>query len=409
MKPYGLRNNETIRSVAGKSKAHFLLIVLVSVFPGFLEGFDGSLFQFGAPYVVQSIHGSPAMLGILATGYAAGIALFSMVGGFLFDKFSVKYTILLSVAVFSVFTLVSGYAGNLPLLIVARLLVGMGVGMFQPAIIAFLGDLFPEMRGRSVSIFTIIYGGGIFAAPYIISPFLPHFHVPFVVSAALSAISLVLFYLFIPKTYKKAEKHEIGFKGIFNRNIVVLSMLILFFGVTLFGYLGYYSQYLLKVLSLSPGQAAAISSMGGLGGMITAFPLGMLADKIGRKQIVRLSGFLVLIGSVGIFSVGDHIIALFIFTFIFGIGFGYAGFIAALGQDCVKGHLAGRVTGWLFLLYNLGSIIGGPVFALFIPFGFSKAGIITLGISSLLTFMLSFMIQNVSKSSIESGVSSETV
>ncbi|UOF90982.1 MFS transporter [Fodinisporobacter ferrooxydans] len=387
-KPLGLRNDETIRSIAGRSKAYFVLIVMVSVIPGFLEGFDGSLFQFAAPYVVQNIQAAPAMLGVLATGYAVGMALFSMIGGILFDKFSVKYTILISVTIFAVFTLVSGLARSLATLIIARLLVGIGIGMFQPAIIAFLGDIFPKTRSRSISVFGVIYGAGIFFAPYIISPFLPHIQVPFVISGILAVLSLVAFYLIVPKTYKKVEKHRIGMKGILNKNVCILSVAILLYGISLFGYLGFYSQYLLKVQSIHPIQAAAISSMYGLGALISTFPIGMLADKIGRKHVVRLASLLLLISGVGMFSVGRDLTALSIFTFVFGAGNGFVGLAAALGQDSVKEQLTGIVTGWLFFLFNIGAMLGGPVFAAFLPIGFVKSGIVTLGVSSLLSFIL---------------------
>lgn len=393
-KPLGLRKDETIRSIAAKGQGYFLLIVLISVVPAFLEGFDTNLFQFGAPYIVSHIHAPTAMLGVMATGYAVGIALFSIVGGFLFDKFSVKYTVLLSIAIFAVFTLLSGLANSTALLIIARLLVGVGVGMFQPAIIAFLGDIFPNTRGRAVSAFAVFFGGGVFVGPYLITPFLPHFQIPFVISFIVSVLSLLAFYLFIPKTYEKIEKHKIGMKGVMNRNVAVLSISIFFFGITLFGFLGYYSDYLLKGLSISSGLAASIASMGGLGGFICAFPIGLLADKVGRRHIVKLAALLILIGSVGMFTVGSSSIALFILTFAFGAGWGmFVDLIATLAQDSVEENVAGTATGLIFLVFNVGAILGGPVFAALLPLGFVKAGLVTLGVSSLLSFVLAFLLR----------------
>ncbi|MER0182105.1 MFS transporter, partial [Heyndrickxia faecalis] len=78
---------------------------------------------------------------------AIGLTLFRLAGGFVFDKFAVKNTILISVSIFSVFTFLSGLSHNLTMLMIARILDGSGVGMLQPAIVAFLGDILPEKRG----------------------------------------------------------------------------------------------------------------------------------------------------------------------------------------------------------------------------------------------------------------------
>jgi len=402
-KPLGLRNDITIRSISEKSTAHFVLIVVIAALPAFIEGLDGSLFAFAAPYIVQNIHASTAMLGVLATGYAIGLCLFSLLGGFLFNKFSVKYTILSSVALFSVFTVVSGFAGNVITLVLSRLLVGLGIGMFQPAIIALLGDIFPETRGRTVSVFNVTYGAGIFVAPYTISPFLPHFRIPFVITGILAGFVILAFYLVIPKTHKNIEKqHSISIKGIMNKNVCVLSISNLFYGITLFGFLAFYSEYLLKELLIHPVQAGTISAMVGLGGALGSYPLGVLADKFGRKRIVILSAFLVLLASVGMFGVGQSIALLCISTFLFGLGIGFPAFVAAQGQDSVSEHLAGVVTGWLFFAFLGGGILGGPLFAAFLPMGFTKAGLLTLGVSSLLSFVFTLFTNREIQTSAES-------
>lgn len=89
-KPFGLRDDVTVRSIAEKGNAYFFLIVFIAVLPAFLEGFDGNLFGFASPYIVENAHASVASLGLLITGSAIGLTLFSLAGGFLFDKFSVK-------------------------------------------------------------------------------------------------------------------------------------------------------------------------------------------------------------------------------------------------------------------------------------------------------------------------------
>lgn len=391
----------TVRSMAGKSRGLFLLIVLVAALPAFLEGFDSNLYFFGSPFIVHNVHATAAFLGTVATGFALGIAVFSIVGGYLFDTFSVKNTIMLSVAIFAIFTVLTGVASTPLWLFATRFMVGVGIGIFQPAIVALLGDIFWETRGRAVSAFAVFFGGGLFVSPYLITPFLPHYVTPFVLSGIFSLVVLLVFYLVIPKTYKAAEKRTVKFRGIFNRNVLILSASIFLFGIVLFGYLGYYSDFLLKGLALPTAQAATIASMGGLGGLICAFPIGYLADKIGRKTVVSLAAFLIMAGSFGIFLAAPSIAALTVFTFAFGAGWGiYVDLVATLGQDSVVDALAGTVTGWLFLAFNVGALLGGPIFAALLPGGFVRAGLITMGLASALSLLLTFATRPITESNV---------
>ncbi len=391
----------TVRSLAQKSVGWFLLIVLVSAIPAFLEGFDTELYFFGSPYIVHNVHATAALLGSIGTGFALGIAIFSIVGGYLFDRFSVKYTIMLSVTIFAVFTVLTGYAATSTTLFLARFLVGIGVGIFQPAIVALLGDIFFETRGRAVSAFAIFFGGGLFAGPLIITPFLPHYRTPFILSGVAAVISLIVFYFVIPPTYKKMEKRAIRFSGIFRRNVVILSGSIFMFGIALFGYLDYYSDYLLKGLALAPGVAAGIASMGGLGGLICAYPIGYLADRFGRKYIVSLAALLIMVGSFGMFTVSHNVTALIVLTFAFGAGWGiYVDLVATLGQDSVDDSIAGTVTGWLFLVFNIGALLGGPIFSALLPSGFVVAGLVTLGLASMISFVLTLLTRPILQSNI---------
>ncbi len=173
------------------------------------------------------------------------------------------------------------------------------------------------------------------------------------------------------------------------------------FGIVLFGYLGYYSDYLLKGLALSPGVAAGIASMGGLGGLICAYPIGYLADRFGRKYIVSLSALLIMIGSLGMFSVSRNVTALSVMTFAFGAGWGiYVDLVATMGQDSVDDSIAGTVTGWLFLVFNVGALLGGPIYAALMPSGFVLAGLVTLGLSSVISLVLTLLTRPVLESNI---------
>ncbi len=391
----------TVRTVAHQSRRAFLIIVLIAAIPAFLEGFDSNLYLFGSPIIVEQIHGTAALLATAASSYAAGIAIFSIVGGYLFDRFSVKYTVMGSVAFFTLFTLMTGFVNTPAELLGARALVGVGIGVFQPAILALMGDIFFETRGRAVSAFAVFFGGGLLVGPYVIAPFLPNYRIPFIISALLAVIGLIAFQIVLPPVYKKMERHQFGLKGLWNRNVTLLSLSILFFGIALFGVGSYYSEYLLKHLGLPSVVGASIVGMLGLGGFLFAFPIGYFGDRFGRKWGVVLSAVLVAIGGLGMFSVSSNVALLVLLTLSFGAGRGiYASLVAALGQDSARDAIAGSVTGWLFLIFNAGAFLGGPIFAKLLPLGFPTAGFLTVGVSSVLALLFSLLARPIWQSNI---------
>lgn len=391
----------TVRAAAQRGPRWLWVIVFVAAAPALLEGVDSNLFAFGGPFIVHDVHATVASLGLLATGYALGIAVFSLVGGYLFDRISVKGTVLVSVVIFAGATLWTGLSSTLPELFISRFLVGIGVGMFQPALVALLGDILWETRSRAISVFALFFQGGIFVAPLFEARFLPAYRVPFLVASAVALVLLVIFYTVIPKTYKTQEAARVPLRGLMNRNVVVLSLSVLFFGVALFGFTGYFSAYLLKGLGMAPGVAAPIAGAAGLGGFLCAFPIGYLADRFGRKPLLVVAAVLVMVGSFGMFLVSRDIAGLVLSTAAFGAGWGsIVHLVAALGQDSVPDAVAGSVTGWMFMAFNVGAMVGGPLFAAFLGHGYVTAGLVTLGGASVLSFGLALSARPVTESNV---------
>lgn len=126
-----------------------------------------------------------------------------------------------------------------------------------------------------------------------------------------------------------------------------------------------------------------------------------MADKLGRKRVVSFAALLIAIGCLGMFSVGSSITALLVLTFAFGAGWGiFVDLVATMGQDSVDDSVAGTVTGWLFLVFNVGALLGGPLFASLLPEGFETAGLITLGLSSVLALAFTLMTRPTEQSNI---------
>lgn len=361
---------ESTRKMAVASRLSIIAIFIVGAIPALVSDFDGSAYTYASTYIISAVHLPAYYYGVLISGYAAGIAVFSLVGGFLFDRVSPPKTVVVaSVLFFSVFTILTGYSTSAAELVASRVLVGFGVGMFQSASVSFLGgDANPEARGGTG---VMVWGGvlagvGTFLAPpYVILPFLPDYRIPFLISGILGFVVAGIFQTVIPRVFKNEPRARNPLKDMVNRYSIFPPMLAMFFfGFTLLNILGYYSDLLEKVIGFSDAQAAVIISLLGVGGgVVFGIPAGYLSDRIGRKGVLVIGITLIALGALGI-TYSPRNMGLFIFlTLAFGTGWSIFSILSppAAGQDMVRDEVVGSVSGAILMTFNIGGIIGPPL------------------------------------------------
>jgi Arabinose efflux permease len=153
----GLQNEKSMRDYSSKSIRFFILLVIVSAFPVFVMIFDAVAYSFGSPFIISYLKAPASFIGIMLSAYAGGIALFSFIGGYLFDKINVKLILIIAILLFSVFSVATGFVTNVYELFIFRFLVGAGIGTFQPVGITLLSDLFYSTKARAVAIYTVFF------------------------------------------------------------------------------------------------------------------------------------------------------------------------------------------------------------------------------------------------------------
>ncbi|WP_188681405.1 MFS transporter [Thermogymnomonas acidicola] len=350
---------ESTRKMAVASRLSIIAIFIVGAIPALVSDFDGSAYTYASTYIISAVHLPAYYYGVLISGYAAGIAVFSLVGGFLFDRVSPKTVVVASVLFFSVFTILTGYSTSAAELVASRVLVGFGVGMFQSASVSFLGDANPEARGTGVMVWGVLAGVGTFLAPYVILPFLPDYRIPFLISGILGFVVAGIFQTVIPRVFKNEPRARNPLKDMVNRYSIFPMLAMFFFGFTLLNILGYYSDLLEKVIGFSDAQAAVIISLLGVGGVVFGIPAGYLSDRIGRKGVLVIGITLIALGALGI-TYSPRNMGLFIFlTLAFGTGWSIFSILSpAAGQDMVRDEVVGSVSGAILMTFNIGGIIG---------------------------------------------------
>ncbi len=136
------------------------------------------------------------------------------VTAFLTDRFSVKGLFAASMAIFAVGSALAGIATNFVLLLVGRLVQGIGAGIMSPLAMTVLLRTFPfERRGVAMGLYSLIIAFGPAISPTVAGAFVDGigWHALFYVIAALSALVCVCTLVFLDKgdTARKDMKLDV--------------------------------------------------------------------------------------------------------------------------------------------------------------------------------------------------------
>ncbi len=128
-----------------------------------LNYFDRQLLSVLNASITEGENGIPmtqAQFGLVTSAFLIVYAALSPVGGYLADRFSRKFIILMSLVVWSSVTWLTGYARTYEELLVARALMGVSEAFYIPAALALISDYH---RGNTRSIATGLHMSGIYA------------------------------------------------------------------------------------------------------------------------------------------------------------------------------------------------------------------------------------------------------
>jgi DHA2 family multidrug resistance protein len=140
------------------------LIALTVTLATFMEVLDTSIANVALPHMAGTLGASQDEATWVLTSYLVSSAIVLPISGWLSTRFGRKRFYMTCVALFTVCSLFCGLAPTLPILILARILQGIGGGGLAPSEQAILADTFPvEKRGQAFA----LYGMAVVAAPAI--------------------------------------------------------------------------------------------------------------------------------------------------------------------------------------------------------------------------------------------------
>ena len=133
-----------------------LAVLMVGLFMSLL---DTTIVNVALPTIRDSINADEATLAWIISGYALAFGLVLIPAGRIGDSIGHKWVFFTGLALFTAASLFAGVAQDPTQLIVARVLQGLGGGIFFPPVTAFIQLLFPPTkRGKAFAILGAVLG-----------------------------------------------------------------------------------------------------------------------------------------------------------------------------------------------------------------------------------------------------------
>jgi SP family galactose:H+ symporter-like MFS transporter len=139
-----------------------LLIAAIAALGGLLFGYDTGVISSALPFLKTTFQLTSLMESVLTSTALAGAAIGALAAGNLSDQLGRKSVILVVAVIFFVGGIMSGLAPDLAILMVGRVLVGIGIGVASMLTPLYLAEIAaPAQRGLVVSLSQLMITVGI--------------------------------------------------------------------------------------------------------------------------------------------------------------------------------------------------------------------------------------------------------
>lgn len=369
-----------------------------------VNAMDRQIFPLIAADVRKEFGFGLADTGLLSTIFTLGMAVAGIPTGYLVARYSRKTVLQIGIAIFSIGTLVTAYAVGFADMLVYRAITGIGEAMQLTVLIAIGASYFVRYRSTAVGSINFSFGIGAIIGPVLGGVLLGaerDWRMPLITFGIIGGVAMAIIALAVSKrlteTQAAAESRADlnGAPTLVNRNTIALTILSVFGGLVIYGYLGMYPTFLREQLHYTPAATGAVMSFFGFGVFASIFG-GWLGDRFSPRLVLAGSfigaailGYLLFSGPTG--AVAQSALS-------FAWGFVVSGILyvnlAGYQIKAVRTSLAGRATGiFVTTLYGAGAGAGYIMGGIAAHAGWSNAGLIQITLVSVIGVMLSLTLQ----------------
>jgi MFS family permease len=254
-----------------------------------------------APLYAASFGVPTSAIGLTIAVYGLARFIFAVPSGSLADKAGRRQALALGGLITVLGNLLCAVAPNYPLFLGARFVAGAGAALVITAAQIVMADIStPAQRGRFMGIYSGVFAFAVGAGPYPGGVLAEHFglNAPFIAYAVLAGVVAAVAWLRVPETRGSGLSHVVSVAALpsFGQQMRLISSNIGFMLISLIGFAAAIARtgavfnviplMVTDVLDLAPDQIGLGLSLISLGGLLLAYPSGVLVDRFGRKVVI---------------------------------------------------------------------------------------------------------------------------
>ncbi len=380
--------------------AVFFLAIMAGTYV--INGMDRQVFPVLVPWIMDAYQFNLQEAGLLSTVFTIGLGLAGIPTGYLLDRSSRKTVMITGLLFYSVFTILTVMSIGFADMLLYRAVTGIGEGMQVAAVFAAAGNYFYRHRALVIGVMNVAYGIGGFIGPYFgakLTLVTNNWHTPFYIYGCIGIACALAAWLLLPKAFtdskgamdesiapQRAAVFEHVPANLWNRNVMLCIIAAGVTGLTMFGYIGLYSTFLIQELKYPPMVASLALSLYGVGCMM-AIPIGYIGDRLPQRIIMIVSFIFSMVTSYLMFNICTLPWQQNVLSFLQGVLFSACLFVNvyALIQRSVRPEMVGRASGIHVTSIFLPASVSGLLFATLVKYlGWGSAASVLLCASPLL-------------------------
>lgn len=358
------------------TKKHFQ-ILFMSWSGWVFDFYDLILYTFLLIPIKRELSFTDVEVSLVLGASLAATAIGGIIFGILSDRYGRKSVLQWTIITYSIGTFLSGFASNIYLLLIFRIITGLGVGGEWGTGQTYIGETFPpKVRGRYGAFMQTGAPVGIALASIIggyISPVIG-WRLCFFISI-LPALLVIFIRKRLPESDMWIKRKKIvdegklsaeaaslesssRFKMLFSdayRKVFILSLILAIFDMSAYWFTySWMPGYLHEQRQFSMAKSAAFMLVTQLGGFLGYASFGFVADRFGRRPAYTIYSFIMAIGLVMVTILWDKIIIypglILVCMFLVGFGTGMFGGYGPLFSELFPTKIRSTAMGTAFNL-----------------------------------------------------------
>ena len=273
-----------------------------------------SLYNF---YNEQNSNIGLASVESLATIPAMMITIFVLFSNIVIKFLGKKNTVLLGLIIIFIFGLVPVFTSNFKLVLISRLFLGAGIGLFNSLSISLISDFFDDsVRGTMIGLRTAFLNIGK-ALTTFISGYLVILGVQYTFLVYALALPIFILFLFFVPNSENIYNKKVSVK--FHKETIYLTLLTFFIGVSYMGATIKIPTLLIEKYFYHPATATNLLTILAISGIFSGVLFGFLVKRAKNLTLTIMLSFMTL-GSM-IFAFSNNIVLFFVGAILIGISF----------------------------------------------------------------------------------------